>query len=252
MIPKIIHYCWLSGDPYPEKIKRCLASWEKLKFEYQFVLWDWKKCQNEGIVNDWVHEAYEKKKYAFASDYIRLYAINKYGGIYLDTDVEIIKSFNHLLNLPYFIGRESIGNRVEIAAFGAEKGCPWINLCLNYYNNRHFIKEDGSYDMRVMPDIIHEIMCKHYQYQYIPNISSFKNKNNVFYQFPNDWFCANTYKNKNENKPTYNITTNSICIHHFANSWIQNSPLKKYIKMFLAKTKLFSLIKYFALHKYYD
>lgn len=244
MIPKIIHYCWLSGDPYPEKIQNCINSWEKLKSDYQFVLWDWKKCQDEGIINYWVQEAFEKKKYAFASDYIRLYAIYKYGGIYLDTDVEIIKTFDPLLHLPYFIGREAKGNRVEIAAFGAEKGCPWINLCLNYYNNRHFIKKEGSYDMKVMPDIIHEIMCKHYQYQYITNIHSFVKDNKVFNQFPNDWFCANIYVNSEDIKPSYAITENTFCIHHFANTWIRKNKLKEFVKALLIKTKLIKILLY--------
>lgn len=124
MIPKIIHYCWLSGDPFPEKIQHCINSWRKVLPDYEFVLWDTKRFPLE--LSPWVKEAFKAKKYAFAADYIRVYAIYHYGGIYLDCDVEVIKRFDDLLHLPYFVGEEATGDRVEVAAFGAEKGTLWV------------------------------------------------------------------------------------------------------------------------------
>lgn len=242
MIPQIIHYCWLSGDPYPKKIRKCLKSWNKTIPNYQFILWDLKKCENENIMNNWIKEAFQQKKYAFAADYIRLYAVYKYGGIYLDTDVETIKSFDPLLHLPYFIGQEVKEDRVEIAAFGAEKGCGWIKHCLDYYTNRNFIKNDGTLDLKVMPDIIHEIISKHYKQQNISSIQSFVNNNHIFNQFPNDWFCANVYKNKEDLKISYNISEDTFCVHHFANSWLPpKNRIKEFLKYILIKT---NLIKY--------
>lgn len=243
MIPKIIHYCWLSGDTYPMKIQKCLKTWENIIPEYQFILWNWQKCKDEGIINNWILEAYEKKKYAFASDYIRLYAIHKYGGIYLDTDVEIIKPFNQLLHLPYFIGAEAKGTRIEIAAFGAQKECEWIKHCLDYYNNRHFIMNNGNFDMKVMPDIIHEIINKHYKIYNITSINSFVNDSKIFNVFPNDWFCANVYKNPKDTNPSYIISKNTYCIHHFANSWIERNIIKKIIRFLLIKTNLIRYVK---------
>ena len=242
MIPKIIHYCWLSGDPYPKKIRKCLQSWYKIIPEYQFILWDLKKCEDEGIINNWVSEAYKQKKYAFASDYIRLYAVYKYGGIYLDTDVEMTKPFEELLELPYFIGAEARGTRVEIAAFGADKNSRWIKLCLDYYNNRHFIKDNCELDMKVMPDIIHETISKNYKIKKISQIHSFTNDSKIFNIFPSDWFCANIYKKEEDIKPSYMVSKNTYCIHHFANSWIKKNRFKTFIKNILIKTNIIHYI----------
>ena len=89
MIPKVIHYCWLSDDPMPEESIRYIESWKKILTDYEFVLWDKNRFDIESVL--WVKEAYYQKKYAFAADYIRLYAVYNYGGIYLDTDVEVVK-----------------------------------------------------------------------------------------------------------------------------------------------------------------
>ena len=104
MIPKIIHYSWISGDPYPEKIQRCIDSWKEKLPDYQFINWnrdtfDFNSCR-------WLKEAYEDQNYAYCSDYLRIYAVYNYGGIWLDTDVEVLRSFNDLLDLPYFFGVE--------------------------------------------------------------------------------------------------------------------------------------------------
>ena len=151
MIPKIIHLCWLSGDPYPVKIAKCLASWEKFLPDYEVLLWDTNRFDLESSI--WVKQAYEKKKYAFAADYIRFYALYHYGGIYLDSDVEVLKNFDDLLGLPYFIGAEK-AQTPEAAIIGAEKGCDWIKQCLDYYNGRPFINEDGSLNIQTLPDIM--------------------------------------------------------------------------------------------------
>lgn len=100
MIPKKIHYCWLSDDPMPEKLLKCVESWKKYLPDYELVKWDLKKFPLSK--NPWVREAFENKKYAFAADYIRLYALATEGGIYLDSDVEVLKSFDDLLKYPYF------------------------------------------------------------------------------------------------------------------------------------------------------
>ena len=157
MIPKIIHLCWLSGDPYPAKIARCLKTWEKYLPGYELMLWDTNRFDLNSSI--WVRQAFEKKKYAFAADYIRFYALYHYGGIYLDSDVEVLKSFDGFLDLPYFIGAEK-AQTPEAAVIGAEKGCDWIKQCLVYYDNRSFIKEDGSLDIKKLPEIMVEQISK--------------------------------------------------------------------------------------------
>ena len=118
MIPKRIHLCWLSGDPYPAKIGKCLASWKKHLPDYEVVLWDTKRFDLES--SPWVKQAFEAKKYAFAADYIRFYALYNYGGIYLDSDVEVLRSFDPLLGLPYFAGAETAGT-IEAAVLGDQE-----------------------------------------------------------------------------------------------------------------------------------
>ena len=88
MIPKIIHFCWMSGDPYPEKIQKCIDSWKKILPDYEFWLWDSNRFDMESSV--WVKEAFAARKYAFCADYIRCFALYTYGGIYLDSDVEVL------------------------------------------------------------------------------------------------------------------------------------------------------------------
>ncbi len=237
MIPKIIHYCWLSGDPYPEKIQHCINSWKKVIPDYEFVLWDTNRFPMD--LCPWVKEAFESKKYAFAADYIRLYALYHYGGIYLDSDVEVIKRFDNLLDLPYFIGNESFETRVECAAFGAEKGTQWIKDCLDYYIDRHFVQSDGSYDTKVMPDIVYETTSKQYKMNRISCIEGFEFDDRILNVFPRDWFCANVHINPNDVKPTYIISSNTYCVHHFVNSWIKVNKFKLFIKNLLTKIGLY-------------
>ena len=113
MIPKKIHYCWLSNDVMPEKLQRCIESWKINLPDYEIIKWDLTKFPLEK--NIWVRQAYERKKYAFAADYIRIYALVTEGGIYLDSDVEVLKPFDDLLHLPFFICKENSPQGIEAA-----------------------------------------------------------------------------------------------------------------------------------------
>lgn len=147
MIPKVIHFCWLSGDKYPSKIRYCINSWKEKLPDYEIRLWDLSRFDIDSSV--WCKEAFEMKKYAFAADYIRCYALYKEGGIYLDSDVELLRSFDDLLHLPYFIGEEQGGN-IEPAIIGCEKGWDFLERMLSYYENRHFVV-NGNMDMQTLP-----------------------------------------------------------------------------------------------------
>lgn len=237
MIPKIIHFCWLSGDKYPPLLSQCMESWHKILPDYKFMLWDTNRFPLDQSV--WVKEAFDNKKYAFAADYIRLYAVYNYGGIYLDCDVEVVKRFDDLLNLPYFIGGEAYDFRWEIAAFGAEKGCQWVKQCLDYYKDRHFILEDGSLDMKPMPDVINEIILGNFKTRRIQTIEEFDCHENVFNIFPGDWFCAHAALNPDESPMlNYIVSDSTYCVHHFANSWLPRNRVKEHVKWILRKLGL--------------
>lgn len=232
MIPKIIHFCWLSGDEYPELIQQCMATWKVKLPDYEFMLWDAKRFDLESTL--WTKQAFESKKYAFASDYIRLYAIHKYGGIYLDTDVEVIKNFDDLLNRHYFIGLEQ-NDIIEAAVFGAEKGTDWLVDCMQYYDNRSFIKEDGSPDLLILPKIMESQIEQ--KRKLIPLENDELKKVEEFIQdktkliiYPFEFFSAKNHETQEITK-----TKNTYTIHHFNNAWI---PKRMKIRMNLKRKLL--------------
>lgn len=212
MIPKIIHYCWLSGEEYPDKIRRCMDSWKQILPDYEFRLWDKRRFDIESSV--WVKEAVAHRKYAFAADYIRLYALYHFGGIYLDSDVEVLKNFDDLLELPYFVGKENSKHSIEAAVMGAEKGCGWIIRCLSYYEERHFANPDRSLSMNVLPEVMTNILATHYCFRDISSVCEFIRDEQVICRFPVDYFSPKSYVTKK-----IKITENTRTIHHFAGTW---------------------------------
>lgn len=202
MIPKKIHYCWLSGDPVPAKLAECMLSWKALLPDYEFKLWDKTRFDINSIY--WVKEAYENKKYAFAADYIRLFALYTEGGIYLDMDVEVIKSLDGLLNREYILGYEK-EKGIEAGIMGASQGADWIKKCLDFYIDRHFVNPDGSFNTRPLPKIIY---------------SALKDDLKSMDIFSNEVLTAKSYYTGE-----YNITDNTYTIHHFAGSWL--SPVEQ-------------------------
>ena len=119
-IPKIIHYCWLSNDPVPAQLQAYMKTWHQLMSDYEFIKWDFTRFEKASSC--WVSEAFDNKKYAFAADYIRMYALYTMGGIYMDMDVEVLKSFDDLLDRKYFLCYERGSIHPEVATFGVEKG----------------------------------------------------------------------------------------------------------------------------------
>lgn len=153
MIPKIIHYCWLSSDPIPADLLSCMESWKKFLPDYEFMLWNFERFPKDK--SKWVRDAFDNKKYAFAADYIRIYALYHYGGFYLDMDVEVVKPFDDFLSLNTVIGYENSKTKgLEVAAFGVEKHSSWIKACLDFYNTREFVNIDGSFNIQPLPGVI--------------------------------------------------------------------------------------------------
>lgn len=210
MIPKTIHYCWLSGDPFPPLIQNCIDSWKRLLPDYEIKQWNLSNFDLES--HPWVKEAFIAKKYAFAADYIRCYALYNEGGIYLDSDVEVLKSFDPLIHLPYFIGRENDGE-VEAAVMGAEKGNPLFKILLEYYDKRHF-NVKGRFDTRPLPNIMWELMHRSFHVNSILDISEFTDTKSDLHILPYDLFSPKSYKTG-----VLQISPNTYTIHHFTASW---------------------------------
>ncbi len=217
MIPKKIHYCWLSGDPFPEMIADCMESWKKHLPNYEWVLWDTNSFDLSS--SKWAQQAFEHKKYAFAADYIRLHALHTQGGIYMDTDIEVKKSFDDLLHLPYFVGSEG-GGIIEAGVLGSEAGSKWVGDCLEFYKNRDFVNEDGTYNIQTLPRVMMQRILKGHEIKemkgsIVPKNVDYPLDNKTIHMFPDDFFCA-----KNHGTGIVTVTPNTFSVHHFAMSWV--------------------------------
>lgn len=213
MIPKIIHYCWLSNEPFPKEIAKYIDTWKKNLPDYEFIKWDFTRINKADF--PWVAEAFDRKKYAFAADFIRVYALYNYGGIYLDSDVEVLKSFNDLLSHPYFMCHEYKNTVIEAAVIGAKKNHPFFEKMLHYYDDRHFIKENGGMDQRTLPSITEEIIKNNFVLQEIKNPNEIDNADeSKICVLPYDFFSPKSTVSGKIDK-----TRNTYAIHHFSNTW---------------------------------
>ena len=220
MIPKIIHYCWLSDDPFPASIQRCIDSWKKFLPDYELMLWDYKRFPRGK--SKWVDEAFDMHKYAFAADFIRLYALKEYGGIYLDSDVEVLKPFDELLHLPYFIGQENTPLGIEAATLGCEKGWELITTLYERYKDRAFVCEDGTTNEEPMPAIFRKCIESLYRVNYIERVEDFDYDKKTVNIFPIDWFSPKTWYNHE-----LRVTKRTFSIHHFSGSWLDGAAKKQ-------------------------
>ncbi len=227
MIPKVIHYVWVGGNPLTPLAEKCIESWKKYCPDYEIKRWD--ESNFDITQNDYCKEAYESKKWAFVSDYIRLKVLYEYGGVYMDTDVEVIKSLDKYLKHSAFSGYEG-HEFVPTGIIGAEKGNRWIEENLKQYDNRHFILGKNKLDLTTN---VHAITNK--TKEMYPNIklnNKFLDLGDVVF-YPSDYFCPIDYETK-----VCNITRNTCTIHHFCGSWIEKP--KGFAKF---KLKVKSLIK---------
>lgn len=169
MIPKTIHYCWFSSDRKPSQIQRCIDSWRRVLPDYEIKCWGPNSFDFDSV--PYVKEAISIKKYAFAADYVRLYALYTEGGIYLDSDVEVYKSFNDMLDDRFFSGSElyydnyRISFDIEAAIIGSEPGHPLLKDCMRELENKSFLLPDGSFNKQIetMPLMMARI-AKNYGY----------------------------------------------------------------------------------------
>ena len=146
MIPRVIHYCWFGHSEMSQQAKACLASWHECMPDWEYRLWN--EDSFDINQNAYVKEAYEAGKYAFVSDYVRLWALEHEGGVYLDTDVKVFKRFDDLLYYSAFAGFEGSKHLpMGTCVLASKAHGKWVNEMLGLYDNRHFLKEDGTYDM---------------------------------------------------------------------------------------------------------
>lgn len=200
MIPQKIHFTWFSDEPYPEKIKHCIESWHNVMSEYEFIHWDMDKIST--IDSEFLKEAIAEKKWAFAADFVRIWALYYEGGIYLDTDVFCYKSFDDLLENKCFIGKEMsvhINGRMTEQyltshCMGAERNHPFFKKCLDYYNYRHFITSVDRtlpatlrLSMTLLPYIQCEI-AKMWNYCPYPSHTSVQLLNDGLTIYPSEYF----------------------------------------------------------------
>jgi len=245
MIPKIIHYCWFGNGEKPELAKKCIESWKKYCSDYELMEWN---EQNFDISSAplYVRQAYENKKWAFITDYVRLYAMVNYGGVYMDTDVEVIKPIDEFLNNRAFSGFED-GKNILTAVMACEKGFPLFKEMMRVYDNAVFLREDGSLDtttnvVRLTNICLSNGLVQNNEKQVIKGLAV----------YPKDYFCPVEYLSGKMKK-----TENTVAIHWFLESWFsdeQKQEIKKWRKRrrfdYIVHTPNRILIKVMGQEKY--
>lgn len=231
MIPKIIHYCWLSKEPYPAKIRMCMNSWREVMPDYTIKHWSLENF-NLSAAPLYVQEAVKAKKWAFAADYIRMYALYNEGGIYLDSDVKALKSFDPFLCHKFFSSMEyhpsqiertgallhidEKGNRIDdtyisgiqmqAAVMGAEPGTQFIGEVLEWYDHHRFISRDGELKVDVIAPFVYARIAERYGFRYLDKDQDLKDNMKIY---RSEIFAGNAHE----------ATSASYAIHYCAHSW---------------------------------
>lgn len=191
----------------PEDNLKCIESWKKFLPDYKLMLWNEDNYDVNSI--KFTRQAYQKKKYAFVIDPVQLQLLREHGGIWLDTDIEIIKNLDPLLELPAFMSFES-DTLLHTGIVGSEKGAAWTDEYWKYMNRKPFIRWNGRLNKTPSTVIISRILKK----RGVKLDNTFQIYDDSLHIFPKDYFCPKDYKT---GKIT--ITDNTYCIHHFAGSW---------------------------------
>lgn len=225
MIPKIIHYCWFGENPLPELAQKCIESWEKYFPSYEIK--EWNETNYDVHKIPYASEAYDAKKYAFVSDYARFDILYQYGGIYFDTDVEVIKPYDDILKNGGFMGFEAAGTVAAGLGIGCNAGLGIIHQIVEFYASLCFLNDDGSYNTYTVVEYVTKILKKH----------GLKRENTIqkfegLTIYPIEYFCPISFITGK-----MNITNNTYSIHHYTASWF--SELQ--IEMRMKKQKIYSI-----------
>ena len=234
MIPKIIHYCWFGHNPLPRLAVQCIESWKKFLPDYEIK--EWNEENFDVNIIPYTAEAYKARKYAFVSDYARFWILYKYGGLYFDTDVEVIRPMDYIIQKGPFMGFENNGATTTGVnpglGLGVNPGLGLYKEILNYYAGEHFLFPNGKQNLKTVVLRVTEIMkqhglCDENVFQTVAGV-------NVY---PFDYFCPIRIT---DGKMT--ITENTVSIHHYAASW--TTPTHRFLRRAVlavggAKLKIF-------------
>lgn len=221
VIPKVVHYCWFGGAELSPLANQCIASWKKYLPDYELKLWN--ETTFDVDSNRFAREAYAAKRWAFVSDYVRAFVLHEYGGIYMDTDVEVLRNLDCFLVHPAFSGFEN-NSLIPTGIIGSCSNHWWMGELLDYYENRSFYRENGREDIKPNTFLISALAKKHgfiegNQYQVLDG---------DVHIYPNEYFCPKDPRNNQ-----IMLTENSYTIHHFAGSWLPlNRRIKKNLRLF--------------------
>lgn len=237
MIPKIIHYCWFGGNPLPPLAIKCIESWKKYLPDYEIK--EWNESNFDVNMNSFVREAYIAKKYAFVSDYARFYVLYKYGGLYFDTDVEVIKNMDDIIARGPFMGIETDDGDTSLATvapglgLGVNPGLGLYKDVIEIYNKKHFSSITGRVDGTVVT-----LMTKVLSNDERIYIDNGVYKCGEIFLYATDYFCPKDYITGE-----LNITDRTVSIHHYDSSWVDESKtlLQKVKKRYpLIKARILS------------
>lgn len=215
MIPKTIHYCWFGRNPLPPLAIKCIASWEKYLPDYEIK--EWNEDNFDVNIIPYTQEAYEAKKYAFVSDYARFWILYHYGGIYFDTDVEVIKPLDDIINKGAFMGLESDLNCNPGLGLGCNSNLIQYKKILDLYKTLHFKCADGSLNLKTIVEYTSELLL----HDGLKNKSTIQKVGDI-YIYPAEYFCPINLTTRR-----MYITNNTRTIHHYMASWNTPSTLDK-------------------------
>lgn len=220
MIPKIIHYCWFGRNPLPTDAQKYIASWKKYLPEYEIKEWNEDNFDINTIT--YTQDAYAAKKYAFVSDYARFKVLYEEGGIYFDTDVEVIRPMDDIIEKGAFMGWETANNQgIQKVApglcLGAPKGHPFYKEILSAYNSLSFYKEDGNYNPYSMIPLVTDLLLRHG----MKNDGSTQQVADTTI-YAADYFCPMDALTGKVTK-----TKNTHTIHWYSMSWLDKKSQRK-------------------------
>ncbi len=224
MIPKVIHYCWFGRNPKPKLAEKCIKSWRKYCPDYEIIEWN-EDNFDISTCPLYVRQAYEVKKWAFVTDYVRLKVVFDHGGIYMDTDVELKKPLDTLLGHQGYFGFEDGVHIATGLGFGAVQGLPILKEIMDDYEGIPFIREDGSFDPIPCPVRNTDVFIRHG----LKQDGTFQTLDDDIQLLPTEYLCPITYFSGEKN-----VTQNTVSIHWYSASWQTKQKQEQHKKKVLA------------------
>ncbi len=223
MIPKIIHYCWFGRNPLPTSAQKCIASWKMFLPDYEIK--EWNEDNFDVNIIPYTKDAYEAKKYAFVSDYARFWILYKYGGLYFDTDVEVIKPMDDIIERGPFMGVEVPANNAgtpKVApglGLGVSPGLGLYKNLLDLYATLHFVNNDGSLNQKTIVSYTTEILQR-----------EGLQPTNEIQEIAGIWIYPADYFNPfNDLTGKLDITANTRSIHWYSKTWNNQNPIRQWL-----------------------